>query len=169
MTQQAAQAGYSTQLLLKHMRAGRISRVRRSIYRLIHFPAGEREELVVAWLWSKQAGIISHQTALALQNLSDVLPAQIHLTLPYSWRNRRLKNPTGIVFHYANVPQNERTWFGAVPVTDAKRSLSDCARNAMAPDLLYQAIRQALHRGLIAKNELEDAKRYLKPFGGIGA
>ena len=30
-------------------------RVRRGIYRLVHFPAGEHEELVMVWLWSKQA------------------------------------------------------------------------------------------------------------------
>jgi predicted transcriptional regulator of viral defense system len=34
-TQQAAEAGYSSQLLLKHIRAGRVARVRRGIYRLV--------------------------------------------------------------------------------------------------------------------------------------
>ena len=27
------------------------------------------------WLWSEQAGVFSHQTALALHDLSDILPA----------------------------------------------------------------------------------------------
>src|SRR6185295_13783337 len=88
-TRQAADAGYSSQLLLKHIRAGRVARTRRGIYRLIHFPAGEHEELVIAWLWSEQAGVISHQTALALHGLSDVLSVHIHLTLPSAWRRRR--------------------------------------------------------------------------------
>src|SRR6187431_1886442 len=74
-TQQAAQAGYSSQLLLKHIRSGRVARVRRGIYRLVHFPAGEHEELVIAWLWSERAGVVSHQSALALHGLSDALPA----------------------------------------------------------------------------------------------
>ena len=39
-TKQAEDAGYSPQLLAKHLRAGRIARVRRGIYRLVHFPAG---------------------------------------------------------------------------------------------------------------------------------
>ena len=65
-TKQAAGAGYSTHLLRKHIHAGRVARSRRGIYRLVHFPASEHEELVAAWLWSEQAGVISHQTALSL-------------------------------------------------------------------------------------------------------
>src|SRR5687768_2373690 len=71
---QAADAGYSAQLLVHHVRSGRVLRVRRGIYRIVHFPAGEHEELVAAWLWSERAGVFSHQTALALHELSDVLP-----------------------------------------------------------------------------------------------
>ena len=88
-TKQAAEAGYSTHLLRKHILAGRVTRPQRGIYRLVHFPVGEHEELVTAWLWSEQAGVVSHQTALSLHGLSDVLPAQVHLTLPEAWRRRR--------------------------------------------------------------------------------
>ena len=51
-TRQAAEAGYSSQLLLKHIHAGRVVRIQRGIYRLVHFPPGEHEDLVTAWLWS---------------------------------------------------------------------------------------------------------------------
>src|ERR1700722_16737287 len=73
-TEQAGGAGYSSQLLDHHVRGGNIVRVRRGIYRLVHFPAGEHEDLVVAWLWSEQAGVASHETALSLHRLSYVLP-----------------------------------------------------------------------------------------------
>jgi predicted transcriptional regulator of viral defense system len=168
-TGQAAEAGYSTQLLFKHIRAGRVMRMRRGIYRLVHFPAGESEELIIAWLWSEQAGVISHQTALALHGLSDVLPANVHLTLPQAWRRRRFRVPAGIVLHHADVPLDERAWFGAAPITNPQRTLNDCAREAMAPDLLRQAARQAIRRGLVAKAELGDVDEALRPFGGLGA
>ena len=45
-TQQAAGVGYSPQLLGKHQRSGRVRRARRGVYRLVHFPPGEHEELV---------------------------------------------------------------------------------------------------------------------------
>ena len=161
--------GYSSQLLLKHIRAGRLVRAHRGIYRLVHFPASEHEELVTSWLWSEQAGVISHQTALSLHALSDVLPAQIHLTLPEAWRRRRFRIPAGVVLHHADVALDERSWFGPVPATSVGRTLSDCAKGALSPELLRQAAQQALRRGLVTNNELGDVETALKPFGGLAA
>jgi predicted transcriptional regulator of viral defense system len=168
-TRQAAEAGYSSQLLLKHLRAGRVDRTWRGIYRIVHFPAGGHGELVTAWLWSECAGVISHQTALALQGLSDALPAHVHLTLPSSWRKRRFRVPGGVVLHHADVCMEDRTWFGAVPVTSPRRSLDDCARDGLSPELLRQAAQRALRRGLVAQAELGNVEVALKPFGGLAA
>lgn len=168
-TRQAALAGYSTQLLLKHIRGGRVVRAQRGIYRLVHFPASEQEELVTAWLWSEQSGIVSHQTALALHGLSDLLPAQIHLTLPAAWRTRRLRVPAGVVLHHADVPPDDRAWFGPVPITSARRSLSDCAEAGLSPELLRQAAQQALRRGIVGRADLGPVDLALGPFGGLGA
>ena len=168
-TRQAAAAGYSSQLLLKHIRAGRVARTRRGIYRLVHFPAGEHEELVGAWLWSERAGVVSHQTALALHGLSDALPTHVHLTLPADWRRRRFRVPADVVLHHADVPPEDRAWFGAVPTTNPRRSLNDCAREGLSPELLRQAAQQALRRGLVTRAELAAVEDALKPFGGLAA
>lgn len=166
-TQQAAAAGYSTHLLRKHIHAGRVIRSQRGIYRLVHFPAAEHEELVTAWLWSEQSGVISHQTALSLHGLSDALPAQVHLTLPEAWRGRRFRVPFGVVLHYADVAPDERSWFGPVPGTSAGRTLADCAKSGLSPELLQQAARQAIRRGLVTRKDLGDVATALKPFGGL--
>lgn len=166
-TQQAAEAGYSPQLLVHYVRTGRAVRVHRGIYRLVHFPAGEHEEFVTAWLWSERAGVISHQTALALHGLSDAMPAHLHLTLPGAWRRRRFRVPRGVVLHHAEVPSEDRAWFGAVPTTNPRRTLRDCAHEGISPELLRQAAQQALRRGLVTKGELGDVKKALKPFGGL--
>jgi predicted transcriptional regulator of viral defense system len=168
-TKQAAAAGYSPQLLIHYVHAGKAVRVRRSIYRLVHFPAGEHEELVAAWLWTELAGVVSHQSALALHGLSDALPAHIHLTLPAAWRRRRFRVPPDIVLHHADVPAEDRAWFGAVPTTNPRRSLSDCAKDGLSPDLLRQAAQQAIRRGLVTKSELGDVEEALAPFGGLAA
>lgn len=168
-TKQAAAAGYSPQLLAKHLRARRIARMQRGIYRLVHFPAGDHEDLVIAWLWSEQAGVISHQTALSLHELSDALPEQIHLSLPKQWEQRRLRVPRGVTLHYANVPSRQRTWVGAVPVTSVVRTLNDCARSGVSPELLRQGATDALRRGLAKIDELGDVAEALAPFGGLAA
>lgn len=152
-TAQAARSGYSRPLLHKHLAGGRIVRARRGVYRVVHFPASDREDLVVLWLWSEQAGVLSHETALALHDLSDVLPNKAHLTLPAGWRRRRLRVPAGLVVHFADVGERDRTSFGAVPVTTPLRTLEDCIEADLAPGLLDQAIRQARRRGLITGAE----------------
>ena len=167
-TRQAAEVGFSSQLLLKHIRAGRVTRTRRGIYRLVHFPAGEHEELVVAWLWSDRAGIVSHQTALSLHGLSDVLPAHVHLTLPHAWRSRRFRIPDGVVLHHTDLSSEDRAWFGAVPTTNPRRTLNDCAHEDLPPDLLRQAAQQAVRRGLVSRAEIGDVEEALRIFGGLG-
>lgn len=168
-TKQAADAGYSPQLLIHHLHAGNVVREQRGIYRLVHFPAGDHEDLVAAWLWSGQAGVASHETALALHGLSDVLPARLHITLPLAWRRRRFRVPAGVILHHADVPPEDRGWFGPVPTTNPRRSLNDCARDGLSPELLQQAAQQALRRGLVTRAELGAVDDALKPFGGLAA
>jgi len=168
-TQQAADSGFSPQLLVHHAHSRRVLRVRRGIYRIAHYPAGTQEDLIAAWLWTERAGIVSHQTALALHGLSDVLPSQIHLTLPAAWRKRRFRIPTAVVLHHADIPAQDRTWVDAVPTTNPRRTLNDCADAALPPELLRQAAQQALQRGLVMRTELGPVEQALAPFGGIAA
>ena len=153
-TAQAAEAGYSPQLLQKHLHAGRVRRVRRGVYRLVHFPPGEHEDLAAVWLWADRVGVFSHETALSLHGLSDVLPARVHLTVPTAWSRRRLRMPQGVKLAYADVPKVDRTWVGPVLVTAVRRTLADCLAVGFAPDLMQQALKQAADRGLVPKAEL---------------
>ena len=163
-TAQAAAAGYSRQLLRKHLAAGRIAAVMRAIYRIVDFPAGEHEDLVAAWLWTGQEGVFSHATAFLLHELSDALPAQAHLTVPESWRRRRLRVPSGVILHFADIEPSQRSWVGSVPVTSVERTLIDCASSHVAPDLVHQAYRQALHRGIIRSDSVPAVTAYLAPY-----
>jgi predicted transcriptional regulator of viral defense system len=152
-TEQAAAAGYSPQLLSKYLHKGTVVRVRRGVYRLVYFPASEHEDLVVLWLWAEQAGVFSHETALALHDLSDVLPSKVHMTLPANWQRRRLRVPAGVILHYADISEDECAEFSAVPVTTPRRTLRDCIEANVSPDLVRQAVLQARRRGLISEQD----------------
>lgn len=132
-TQQAAEVGYSAQLLAHHAVVGRLRRLRRGVYRLVHFPLTEHEDLVALWLWSGQAGVLSHQTALALHGRTGAQPKPSHLTLPASWRKRRLVVPEGVVLHVSDVAAHERCWVGPVPVTTPSRTRADCTALRLYP------------------------------------
>jgi predicted transcriptional regulator of viral defense system len=153
-TAQAEAAGYSPQLLAKYLANGRVVRVRRGVYRLTHFPAGELEEFAVVWLWSERAGVFSHETALFLHGLSDALPSRVHLTLPADWRRRRLRVPDGVATHFGEVAGADRGWVGPVPVTAVARTLVDCAEAGVAPEMVRDAMEQAIERGMIRKGSV---------------
>jgi predicted transcriptional regulator of viral defense system len=152
---QAAEAGYSPQLLIKYLKNGKLQRAGRGLYRLAHFPAGEHEDLVTLWLWSERAGIFSHETALGLHELSDAMPALVHLTLPSSWSRHR-RAPDGVVLYFDDVKEADRAWLGPVPLTSPLRTIDDCLRGDVSPELLTDATEQALKRGLIGLRSLID-------------
>ncbi|QSQ21559.1 type IV toxin-antitoxin system AbiEi family antitoxin domain-containing protein [Pyxidicoccus parkwayensis] len=163
-TKQAAEAGYSPQLLVHYLRIRRIVRVQRGVYRLVHYPLADDEQYVMLWLWSEQQGVFSHQTALRMQGLSDVLPSRIDMTLPLAWKKRRLRVPSELILHYADLPKTDRTWWSSVPMTNTRRTLSDNAAAHLSPEFLLQAFHQALYRGKVARSDIQDVEQVLKPY-----
>jgi predicted transcriptional regulator of viral defense system len=162
-TVQAAESGFSAPLLHKYLSNGRIQRVRRSVYRLVHFPASEEEGLVVLWLWSDRVGVFSHGTALARHELSDLLPSEVEMTVPAAWQRRRLRLPEGLRLHLADLAEDERAWHGPVPITTPARTLNDCAAAGVSPEFIEQAIRQGLDRGLFDPDEVAPAANVISP------
>jgi predicted transcriptional regulator of viral defense system len=158
-TEQAASVGLSPQHLHFHVLQGNARRLRRGVYRIVNYPLGDHEDLVEVWLWSKQAGVFSHETALSLHGLSDVLPSRTHMTVPPGFRRRRESVPAGVVLHVGEISEEERAWVGPVPVTGPARTLMDCALAHLSPDLLLQAIKQARTRGLVPPDRLSRISR----------
>ncbi|MEK7466006.1 MAG: type IV toxin-antitoxin system AbiEi family antitoxin domain-containing protein [Planctomycetota bacterium] len=161
---QAGDAGYSPQLLQKHLKGGRIRRLGRGIYRVVHYPAGDHEDLVAAWLWSGHSGVFSHETALALHELSDAMPTAIHMTVPARWAGRRLRVPQGLLLHHADIAEKERGWVGSVRATTVPRTLVDCAASSVEPRLVLQAFEDALARGLVDRGSIPAVVAYLNGF-----
>ena len=152
-TAQAAEVGFSPELLIHHVKRGRLARSRRGIYRVKHLPPQGDEQLVELWLWSRREGVLSHRTALALFDLSDVLPAEVEMTVPTAWNGRRLRVPEPLRLHHADLEPEERQWVGHVPVTTPHRTLHDCIVTLVERDLVHQAIDQALAQGRLLDQE----------------
>lgn len=168
---QAHEAGFSDQLLRVHLQGGKVERLRRGIYRLTRFPSvgREQEDLMVVWLWSTATGVFSHETALRLHGLSDVLPSRIHLTLPVAWEKRSLTPPDGVRLYFSDFTPLECVFIGAVPVTKPSRTINDVAAAHGDATVIEDAIRQALHRGFLAVGDILPAIQYLAAPGSPGA
>lgn len=157
--QQAVAAGMDRSTLRHHARpGGRYERVRRGLYRLRHFPSSPYEHLMAAWLPLRDAGaVVSHESALELHGLSDVIPDAVHLSLPRSERGQRRR--AGIRLHTLNRPPTKREVCGiaGLPVTRPERTIVDSLATGTQPEQIQMAIRQALGRGITTPRRLRTA------------
>src|SRR3954451_6255883 len=101
--EQARACGYSWALLSHHVKSGRFIRVRRGLYRFREYPSSPREDVLAAWLAvGKDSAVVSHESALDLLDLSDVIPDAAHLSVPRSRRN--LPSLPGVKIHTTTRP-----------------------------------------------------------------
>jgi len=155
---QALQAGYAYSQQHFHVGRGNWLQIDRGLYRLHDFPPGEREDLVRWSLWSRnQRGlpqaVVSHDTALTVHELSDVMPSQVHLTVPPGFRK---KIPPGCVLHRANLAAGDVELRDGYQVTTPLRTLLDVALSPLSQEHLNAAVSDALERGLVRRRQLEN-------------
>jgi predicted transcriptional regulator of viral defense system len=153
---QALEAGMDRSTLRHHARpGGRYRRVGRGLYRLRHFPSSPYEHVMAAWLPLRSGGaVVSHESALELHDLSDVIPEAVHLTVPRSERGTRPR--AGVRLHTSedSPTGNEVSRVGGLPVTSVERSILDSFESGAQPEQIELAIHQALERGLTTPSRL---------------
>lgn len=147
---QARRVGFSRKLIWYHEKTGRFSRVAHGIYRLAQFPPSPFEDLFVAWLRTGPRSVISHESALAVYDLSDVLPDEIHVTVPRSSSRRR----EGIRQHTNRLSPSDVTRREGLPITTVPRTIADVTASGLAEELVRQAISEAIDRGLTDRDSV---------------
>lgn len=159
-TRQAQDAGFSKKNHAYHVQAGHWVREYRGIFRLANFPRPDQPDLMLWYLWSRNQkqipqGVYSHQTALTLYDLSDLMPAKLHMTVPLSFR-RRVPVPKILVLHYSDLTKNDISKGMRVSVTTPLRTLCDVVKEgSLSKDIIRQAVRDSLSRGLVRQGEIE--------------
>ncbi len=160
--QQATECGYTLSSHAHHVKAGNWLRLHRGIYRLARFPQSEDAQLMLWFLWSRNRegtpqGIYSHQTALSLYELSDAMPAKLHMTVPSSFR-RNSNIPSVLVLHWADLDKADVEAMRGVRVAKPLKTICTLADEAMASqDLVTQAVEEGQKRGLFTRQELRRA------------
>jgi len=94
---------------------------------------------------------------LALDELSDVIPNAVHLSLPRSERGQRRR--PGVRLHTLNAPPTKREVrrIAGLPVTRPERTIVDSLATGTQPEQIQMAIRQALDRGITTPRRLRTA------------
>jgi predicted transcriptional regulator of viral defense system len=162
---QARAAGVHPVRLVQLHQRGDIERVSRGVYRLTRFPLSPLGEYMEAALWPQvrrpgARAVISHVSALALHELSEVSPAKIHITLPPELRIRRAV-PFRLVLHIASLTPKDVQLVDGVPVTTPARTIRDAHAANLGPALIRRAIADALRTGRLTDDEAERLTREL--------
>lgn len=162
---QAQGAGVHQVRLAQLHRRGDIERASRGVYRLVRYPLSPLGHYMEAALWPQvrrpeARGVISHASALALYELSDVSPAKVHITLPVAFRVRRAV-PRRLVLHYANLTQRDVRHVEGVPVTTPERTIRDAHADHLGPALVRQAIADGRRTGHLTFDAADRLEREL--------
>ncbi len=148
---QAVKVGFSYRMQSHYRQKGEWLEIDRGIFRLAQFPNSPDEDYVRWSLWSRghdgePQAVISHDSALSIHELSDVMPAKIHLTVPSGFRK---KKPKECIVHRGLVSQKEKEQREGFFVTTPLKTIIDSAESNFSMDYLEQAIRQACDKGML--------------------
>lgn len=155
-TAQAAEHGISRRALTWRTGHSSAEHVGHGLYRLPHWPVDPADELHALQTLAP-FGTFSHQTALTLLGLSDIIPSTIHFTIP---EISRLRPRPGITLHRSrHGAVTDRTLRDGLWVSTARRALLDAARDGADPDQLVSAARDARERAMLTPGDLVELGR----------
>lgn len=158
---QAVKAGFINPNHKYHVNKGNWIKEWRGIYRLNRFPIFDDFQFSLWAIWAmnrkgEYQGVYSHETALSLYDISDAMPAKLHMTVPRSYR-RHGEIPKILQIHYGvNKPGDfeERRGYR---VTKPYKTIIDLIRSRnTSPEIINQAIKQSIDKGYITLKQFEE-------------
>jgi len=154
---QAIECGYSRALVAHHAKRGLFIRIRHGLYRFREYPPSAHEDVLAAWLAAgKDIAVVSHESALDMLGLADVIPNVIHITVP---RARRSITPwPGVKIHTTEKPikKDEIVVRDGITNTSPTRTIMDIAESGVDPEQVERAVTQAVNRGLATARQLQE-------------
>ena len=163
-TRSAAEVGISRRTLAGMVERGRLERVSRGVYRLVHSNHDLLSPYREAILWAQSHRgprvALSHETALAVLGLTDANPSTIQLTVPPHARLRR-SAPARIAIHRAILDSSDVIEHEGLPVTSVPRTVLDLARSGnlrFAADAVVQARREGFITEIQSRQLIKELK-----------
>ncbi len=154
---QAVASGIPRSTLSYHATEGdALERVGHGVYRMRRFPTPPHGHVIAGWLALVRAdGVVSHESALELLDLTDVIADEVHITLPRA--KRGLRTPPGVHIHFTDrlIDRRARRLVLGTPVTGVERTVADLLRSGGWTEQTDLAVRQAIRRGLTTRQRLE--------------
>lgn len=148
---QALKAEYSYRLQYYHKSLGHWNEIDRGVFRLDGYPESIYDEFIRWSLWSRNRkdvpqGTISHDSALSMYELGDVLPTKIHLTVPKTFRK---KAPQGCILHKNIIKPDEIERYSGFSMTKPLKTIIDVTESGYDISHLAKVIKDALDKGIL--------------------
>jgi predicted transcriptional regulator of viral defense system len=156
---QARACGFSKALLAHHAKSGRYLRVRQGLYRFREYPSSPREDVIAAWLATGKEAVVSHESALDMLGLSDVVPNVVDLTVPRARRYRSASQRVAIHTTTRPLGKSDIVIRDGIRLTAPVRSIVDAAEAGTAPEQILAAVDHALDRGMATESKLVAAAK----------
>jgi predicted transcriptional regulator of viral defense system len=124
------------------------------------YPSSPREDVLAAWLAAgPDDAVVSHESALEILGLSDIVPDSVHLTVARSRRYRPRIPGARLHTTIRELSPSDVAVRDGIRLTSAVRSIVDAAESGIAPDQVLAAAREALDRGMATERRLLEAAR----------
>jgi predicted transcriptional regulator of viral defense system len=149
----ARDLGVNPMNLVRLAERGQIERRGNGVYRFPLVPPSSFDAYMEATLWPRtHAGILSHQTALSIYDLSDVNPSKIHITLPRSHRVRRTI-PASYRLHHEDLEPKQVTRVEGIPIVTPDHAIRQTHRAHLGAALVAQAIDHGERSGRLTRQQ----------------
>ena len=166
--QEARAAGIQPMTLIRMAEQGTLERRGHGLYRLHYLPVSPLDSYMEATMWPRGTrGVLSHETALDLYELSDVNPSKIHITLPQGHRIRR-EIPALYRIHHENLADADVTFHEGIPIVTPAHAIRQSHIAHLGPALIGQAIDHGVSNGRLTRKQAAQLRREVGVKAGSG-
>lgn len=155
----ARKLGIQPMTLIRMSERGTLERRGHGLYRVLAVPPTRLDSYMEASLWPRGVrGVLSHETALDLYELSDVNPSKIHITVPRHHRIRR-EIPALYRVHREDLDVADITFYEGIPVVSPAHAIRQCHAAHLGPALIGQAIDDGARSGRLTRKQAAALRR----------
>lgn len=131
---------------------GLLSRVSHGVYR-VEAVAGDRlAQQQAALLWPRCDAVLVGETALDLHDLSDIIPARMHIAVPAAHRLRRTP-PAWLRVHRRDIPNTDRTVMQGLAVVTRACAILDAVDFNLGDRFINEAVDAARRRRELTEHD----------------